>query len=380
MKKSLLTARTLVAALAMFTLVAACAQKPAAPEAAATPAAPVTAAATPASTAPTGTTGPCELNVFIWSEYIDPEIVKAFEQQNNCKVTLDLYEDNESMMAKLQAGGTSQYDIVVPGNYMVPVMVKLGLLAELRHENIPNLANLEDKFVNPSYDPANKYSAAYQWGTVGIYLRKKGNKPIDESWSILFDKSKQYGSFLMMDSIREMMGSALRYQGKAVNSVDPADLKAAAAILLDAKKRSQGFEGGVGGKNKVLGKAVDAAVVYNGDAVRGMADDKDTYFFVPKEGGVLWVDNLAIPAKAPHRDVAEKFINFILDAKIGAQLSNFNQYSTPNKAAKAMIKPEDLANPAIYPPADLIAKMEFVADVGDANKLYDEAWTQVKSK
>ncbi len=366
----------LLIVLAVFALaLAACGPKPAEQQAQA-PAA--SSAATPAA-APAAS-GPCQLNLFIWSEYIDPEIVKAFEQQNNCKVTIDLYEDNESMMAKLQAGGTSQYDVVVPGNYMVPVMVKLGLLAELRHENIPNLANLDDKFVSPAYDTGNKYSAAYQWGTIGIYLRKKPGKPVTPSWSILFDKSKQYGSFLLMDSIREMLGTVLRYQGKAVNTVNPEELKAAAALLLDAKKRSQGFEGGVGGKNKVLGKAIDAAVVYNGDAVRGMADDKETYFFVPDEGGVAWVDNLAVPAKAPHRDVAEKFINFILDAKIGAQLSNFNQYATPNKAAKAFINADDLKNTAIYPPADLMKKLEFVNDVGDANKLYDEVWTQVKSK
>lgn len=365
MRKTVSTLATVVFGVLML---AACGKKPAGQQ----------AAAPPASAFAAGE--PCQLNVFIWSEYIDPEIVKAFEQQNNCKVTLDLYEDNESMMAKLQAGGTSQYDIVVPGNYMVPVMIKLGLLAELRHENIANLANLDERFVNPSYDRGNRYSAAYQWGTVGIYLRKKGNKPVPPTWGILFDKSKQYGSFLLMDSIREMMGSVLRYQGKAVNSVDPAELKAAAALLLDAKKRSQGFEGGVGGKNKVLGKAVDAAVVYNGDAVRGMADDKDTYFFVPQEGGVLWVDNLCIPAKAPHRDVAEKFIDFILDAEIGAQLSNFNQYATPNKAARSFIKAEDLANTAIYPAAALLDKMEFVNDVGDSDKLYDEVWTQVKSK
>jgi spermidine/putrescine transport system substrate-binding protein len=122
------------------------------------------------------------------------------------------------------------------------------------------------------------------------------------------------------------------------------------------------------------------AIVYNGDAIRGVADDPDTEYFVPDEGGVLWVDNLAIPAKAPHRDTAEQFINFLLDPKVGAQLSNFNQYATPNKAARAFINPDDLANPAIYPPAELMAKMEFVVDVGDANRLYDEVWTQVRSE
>lgn len=339
---------------------------------------PAPQAAAPAPAAPAA--GDCKLNLFIWSEYMDPAILSDFETQFGCKVTVDLYEDNESMVAKLKGGGDSLYDVVVPGQYIIPVMVKLELLAPLRHENIPNLANLDDKFKNPSFDPGNQYSAAYQWGTVGIYVRKNAEKPVPRTWGLLFDPAQQPGPFLLIDSIREMMGSALKYKGYSVNSADPAQIKEVRDLMIEAKRRSQGFEGGVGGKNKVLGKTVAAAVVYNGDAVRGMADDPDTEYFVPDEGGVIWVDNLAIPAKAPNRDTAEKFINFILDPKVGAQLSNFNQYATPNRAAKAFINPDDLANPAIYPSADQMEKLEFVIDAGDANRLFDEAWSQIRSE
>lgn len=333
-----------------------------------------------AAPAPVAAKEPCTLNVFIWSEYMDPEIIKAFEQKHGCKVTIDLYEDNESMIAKLQGGGTSLYDIVVPGNYVVSAMVKLDLLAPLRKENIPNLKNLDDKFVSPAYDRDNKYTAAYQWGTVGIYTRKKPGQAVDETWGLLFDPKAKPGAFLMMDSIREMMGSALKYKGYSVNTTDQKQLKEVADLLAAAKKRSQGFEGGVGGKNKVLAKAVKAAVVYNGDAVKGTKDDPETYYFVPREGGVIWVDNLAIPSKAPHRETAEKFIDFILDPKIGAQLSDFNQYATPNKAARALVNADDGKNPAIYPPPEMMAKLEFVEDLGEQNRLFDEIWTMVKSK
>ena len=321
-----------------------------------------------------------QLNVFIWSEYMDPDIITDFEKQFDCKVTIDLYEDNESMMAKLQSGGDALYDICVPGNYIIPQLIQQNLLAPLRHENIPNIANLSPSFKSPSYDPGNKHTVAYQWGTVGIYMRKTGDKPIDETWGLLFDAAKQPGPFLLMDSIREMMGCALKYKGYSVNTVDIDQLKAAGAIMADAKKRSLGLEGGVGGKNKVLARTANAAIVYNGDAIRAIADDPDTTYFVPREGGVIWCDNLAIPAKAPHRDLAEKFINFILDPEVGARLSNFNQYATPNEAAKAHITPEDLANPAIYPPDDMMGKLEFVNDVGDDATLYDEIWTQMKSE
>ena len=150
--------------------------------------------------------------------------------------------------------------------------------------------------------------------------------------------------------------------------------------MLSAKKRSLGFEGGVGGKNKVLAKGAVAAVAYSGDAIRGIKEDPETYYFIPKEGGQIWVDNLAVLAKAPHRDLAEKFLNYILDARVGARLSNFNQYATPNQAAKPFINPGDLKNPAIYPPPDMMAKLESLNDLGKAAKLYDEVWTQVKAK
>jgi spermidine/putrescine transport system substrate-binding protein len=371
MKKALLYALPVV----LLPLVGASA-KPAPQEAP-----PAVAEATPPAAAPAAApAGPCQLNLYIWSEYIDPQIVTDFEKQENCKVTTDLYEDNESMVAKLQGGGTALYDVVVPGNYIIPVMVKLDLLAELNHANIPNIANLDDKFKSPVYDPDNKHSVAYQWGTVGIYLRKSAAKHKERTWGLMLDPKQQVGTFLLMDSIREMLGSVLKAQGHSLNTTNQDELKQAQAALADAKKRSQGFEGGVGGKNKVLAKAVTAAVVYNGDAVRGMADDPDTEYFVPEEGGVLWVDNLAIPAKAPHLAAAEKFINFILDPQVGARLSNFNQYATPNKASKAFVNPDDLKNEAIYPSDAMMQKLEFVNDLGDANKLYDEVWTQVKSK
>ncbi len=320
------------------------------------------------------------LNLYIWSEYIDPEIIKDFEKDFSCRVTVDLYEDNESMLAKLEGGGDSLYDVVVPSDFIIPVMVKRGLLAPLRQENIPNMKNLDEKFSQRPFDPANKYTAPYQWGTVGLYIRKQGNQPIDETWGLLFDPSKQPGPFVMIDSMRECFSAALKYKGYKLNSVDPMQLKEVQELLLEAKKRALGFEGGVGGKNKVLAKNARMAMVYNGDAARGMNDDPQTYYFVPREGGEIWIDSMAIPSKAPHRDLAEKFINYILDPKVGAKLSNFNKYATPNKAAMAFIDPKDLSNTAIYPSPEIMSKLEFLEDLGKNTRLYDEIWTKVKSK
>jgi spermidine/putrescine transport system permease protein len=319
------------------------------------------------------------LNILMWSEYIDPKVVSDFEKRFDCRVTLDVFEDTESMMAKLQQGGASVYDVVTPPTYIVPVLRRLKLLQEIRAARVPNLANIEPQFASPPFDPGNRFTAPYQWGTVGIYLRR-ADRPAEQTWGLFFDPSRQPGPFLMMDGAREMIGAALKYRGHSLNSTDPGELLEARAILLEAKRRCLGFEGGVGGKNRVLARGAVAAVAYNGDAVRGTREDPQTTFFVPREGGEIWMDNLAVPVHAPHRDTAEAFINYILEPETGARVSNFNQYATPNRASRPFIRPEDLQNPAIYPPAGIMAKLEFLQDLGSRMALYDEIWAQVKSK
>ena len=321
-----------------------------------------------------------KLNLFIWSEYIDPQIVQQFEKEFHCKVTLDVYEDAESMLAKIQGGGVSLYDVVVPPDHLVPVMVKLKLLAALRHENIPNLKNLDEKFAGPPYDRANQFTVAYQWGTVGVFLRKTDEQPVDPTWGLFFDRKLQPGSFVLIDSVRDSVGAALKYKGHSLNSTNLAQLKEARDLVLDAKRRSLGFEGSVGAKNRVLARSTRAAIVYSGEAVRAMAEDPGTTYFIPREGSQIWLDNLVVPAKAPHRDLAEKFINFILDARVGAQLSNFTLFATPNRAARQFIRPEVLNNPVIYPPPEIMTNLEFLEDLGAYTRLYDEIWTQIKAR
>ncbi|MBM3832979.1 MAG: spermidine/putrescine ABC transporter substrate-binding protein [Verrucomicrobia bacterium] len=321
-----------------------------------------------------------KLNLFIWSEYIDPDVVADFEKQFDCKVTIDLYEEEAAMMAKLRGGGASLYDVVVPPDHTVPGLIKLNLIAPLRHENIPNLSNLDEKFRNPSYDPGNKHTVAYQWGTVGLYVRHRRGQHLPNTWGVVFDPKQQPGRFALIDNPRDMIGAALKYKGYSLNSINPAQLKEARDLILEAKKRCVGFENSVSGKNKVLSKNIRAAIVYSGEAARGMTEDRETNYIIPREGSQIWQDNLAVLAKAPHRDLAEKFVNFVLDAKIGARISNFTQFATPNKAARPFINPNDLKNPAIYPPPDIMAKLETLEDLGANSRLYDEIWTQIKAK
>ena len=322
-----------------------------------------------------------ELRLYIWSEYIDPAIVKDFEKKFGCKVLIDLYESNEEMTAKLIAGGVSQYDIVVPSGYAVKSMIEQNLLMKIDKSKVPNLKNIDPKFTKLAADPGDAFSVPYQWGTIGIMYRKDKVKNFVPSWKMIFD-DKTLGPFILMDSTREMIGSALIYLGKSLNTTNKDDLLAAAKVLLAAKKDKnfKGFEGGIGGKNQIIAGTAAMAVVYNGDAVRGMADNPNAAFVNPVEGGLIWVDSMGITAKAPNADLAHKFIDYILDPKVGAQLSNFNRYPTPNAASIPMIRPEDLKNPAIYPDARTKAKLQFLDDLGKDNRIYDEVWTMIKSR
>jgi spermidine/putrescine transport system substrate-binding protein len=323
-----------------------------------------------------------ELRIFIWSEYMPEDYIPNFEKVTGINVRVDHYESMEEMIAKLQAGGVSQYDIVVPSDYVMPTMINLGLLAKIDHAKVPNIKNLDPLFVSPKYDAGNTYSVAYQWGTLGM-MYKKGKVPGDPpSWSVMFDEKKQVGPFVLIDSVREMLGSALVYMGKDVNTTDPADLKALANLMLKVKKSKyfQGFEVGTGARSKVVAGTAVAAIVYNGDGLRAVAEDATSGFANPAEGAVMWVDSMCIPAKAPNPEAALKFINYVMDAKNGADLSNWTQYPTPNKAAMEFITPDDLKNPAIYPPKEYIGKLQLLRDLGKDNRLYDELWTMIKTR
>jgi spermidine/putrescine transport system substrate-binding protein len=321
-----------------------------------------------------------KLNLFIWSEYIDPEVVTDFEHQFDCKVVMDLYEDDAAMMAKLQAGGASLYDVVVPTDHRVPALIKLGLLAPLRKENLPNLRHLEPRFLHPPFDRGNTYTVAYQWGTLGLYVRRQPGRALPDSWGAVFDPQQAWGRFTLIDSPRDLISAALKFRGQGLNATDPAELKAVRDLLVATKKRAIGFDGSVAGKNKVLAREAAVAIVYSGEGARGAAEDADTAYIIPREGSLIWVDNLAVLARAPHRDLAEQFLNFCLAPENSARISNFTQFATPNAAARPLIKPEDLRNPAIYPPEVQLGKLEFAEDLGAKSRLHDEVWTQVKAR
>jgi len=322
------------------------------------------------------------LQLYTWTDYIDPSIVKDFEKATGIKVRITYYESNEEMQAKLQAGGVSQFDLVVPSDFIVPVLINLKLLQPLDKSKLPNLKNLDPKFANPPFDPGNRYTVGYLWGTVGLMYRTNIFKTPPASWNVLFDPGQQRGPFTLMDSPREMLGIGLRYLGLSVNTTNPAQVKRLIDVMLRAKRSRnfKGFQGGVSATKLLLANQIVAAVVYNQDALRTAEGNPRYGFTIPREGSTLFIDNMAIPAKAPNPQAAHQFINFILDAQIGARLAEYQQSATPNAAAKKLLKPQMLQNPAIWPSEAQMKGLEFILDQGNNNRILDEAWTRVKSR
>ncbi len=321
-----------------------------------------------------------DVKVLMWSDYIDPEIPKQFKELTGQDVKIDVYEDTESMIAKLQAGGNSQYDVVVGADHSIPILIKLGLVQKLDKSKVPNSANVTDLFKSPPFDPGLAYSQPYQWGTMGIiYNKKKMSKP---GWGAFF--GKQPGTFMLLDSMRDTISAGLLVDGKSINTTKLKELQAAGKKIIDAKKSKNclGFDGSPANAKKVASGQCDFALVYSGDALNAIKEAKndDIDYVIPESGAQIWVDVMVVPDKAPNVAGAHQFINYIMDAKIGAQLSNYINFGSPNKAALPMVDEASRNDPRIYPPESITSKLEFLQDVGKDTQNYDKIWTAIKSK
>jgi len=275
------------------------------------------------------------------------EVIQDFEKRENAKSVLDTYDDPEAIISKLQAGGDSEYDVVILSDYLVGQLAQRGTILELDKSKIPNFKNLDPSFADPAYDPGSKHSVVYQWGTTGLAYREDLVKGPVDSWAVLFDPAKSAGSFLLLTEMREQVGAALRYLGASVNTTDPATLERAKQLLIDAKRRSQGFAGGTDAVQQVLSGNVAVAVAYSGDAFRAMEENPKVKYVIPREGGTIWSDVLTILSKSKNSELAYKFINYLLEPEIAAKVSNGIGYGTPVPAALPMIEARD--NPIIYP-------------------------------
>ncbi len=315
------------------------------------------------------------LNLYIWSNYIAPETLRKFESRYGAHVNVDLYDTNEAMLAKVQTGNVS-YDLLCPSSYPIETLIHQNLLRPLDHSALPHLSNIDPRFLDNSYDPGNRYSVPYFWGTCGIAYDKK-RVPRPDSWAALWDP-KYRGRILMLDDPREGFGSALRWMGESVNATDPAVLRKAEALLLRQKPLVKTYNAS-NFEDVLLSRDVWLAQGWNGQFAKVMAVDPDLDYVIPKEGASYFIDSLVIPASAPHPELAHTFIDWVLEPAVAAEICRTMRYSTPNKAAIPLLPEGVRNNRAIFPPKDVVRRLELIHDLGETTVLYERLWTEVKT-
>lgn len=319
--------------------------------------------------------------VYNWGEYIDPDVIDQFEEETGITVVYDEFETNEEMYPKIKSGAV-QYDVVCPSDYMIQKMREEGLLAEINFDNVPNISNTDPAYLesSKSFDPENKYSVPYCWGTLGIlYNKTMVNEPID-SWGALFDE-KYSGNILMIDSVRDAFAVALAYKGYDINTTDEAQLEEAKELLQSQYPLVQAYVVDQV-RDKMIGEEAAIGVIYSGEAIYTKRENPDLEYVVPKEGSNVWIDSWVIPKNCKNKENAEAFINYMCDSEIALKNFEYITYSTPNKAAREMIEDPDIKDSFVaFPDQATLDRCTTYRYLGeDIESLYNDKWNEVKSE
>lgn len=318
-----------------------------------------------------------KLYVYNWGQYIDPEIIKQFEKKTGIKVVYETFDSNEAMEAKIRNGGTS-YDVAFPSDYTIEKMRKAHLLKPLDKKQIPNAKHLDKHFMNQSFDPNNTYSMPYFFGTVGIIYDKTKYPDIKfDSWQDL-KNPRVKNDVLFVDGAREIMGLSLSSLGYSLNDTNPKHLKEAETEL---KSFAPSVKGVVGDEIAMMLEQHEAgvAVLWSGSAAPIFTSDDRFDYVVPKEGSNLWFDNMVIPKTSQNVKGAHQFINFLLDPKVNKQNTEWVEYGTPNKTAKALLPKEMREDTRIYPTPEVQRRLEVYKDLGpDVLNDYNERFLNFK--
>jgi spermidine/putrescine transport system substrate-binding protein len=300
------------------------------------------------------------LNIYNWSDYIDDRTIPLFQAYANIRVNYDVYSSNDDLLAKLRAGPT-QYDIVVPTNWFIPTYRRLGLLQPLRQDLIGNLVNLDKTFVETDYDPGNKYTIPWQWGTTGLgYNTKRVAGGKVDSWTALYEPDPSLGGRIsILREVTEVIGCTLIYLGKDPNSTKDADLQQVVDTFKRLRRqiRTLRFSSDTYIDELAAGETW-LAQGWSGDVFQAQADNADVRYVIPKEGSLRWADVMCVPKDAPHPENAARFMNYVLHPQVAARISKYVSYGTPVPLAKALLPTEQLNDPGIYPPASV--KLSFM--------------------
>jgi spermidine/putrescine-binding protein len=295
------------------------------------------------------------LNIYNWSDYIDDKTVPLFQAWTNIRVNYDVYSSNDDLLAKMRAGPT-QYDIIVPTNWFIPTYRRLGLLQPLRHDLIPNLTNLDETFVETDYDPGNKYTVPWQWGTTGLgYNTKRVPGGQLDSWTALYEPNPNLGGRIsLLREVTEVIGCTLIYLGKDPNSTKDADLQQVVDTFKRLRRHLKQLKFSSDTYiDELAANETWLAQGWSGDVFQAQADNADVRYVIPKEGSLRWADVMCVPKDAPHPENAARFMNYVLQPRVAARISKYVSYGTPVPLAKALLPPEQLNDPGIYPPSSV---------------------------
>jgi spermidine/putrescine transport system substrate-binding protein len=316
------------------------------------------------------------LHLYTWADYIKPELVQQFEQDNNCKIIIDTFDSNESMYAKLKAGATG-YDIIVPSSYMAKIMNDQGMLATLDKSKLPNLANIDQQYIKIAIDPQMSYSVPYMLTYTGIgYLMDKVTN-VQPTWKML-DRQDLKGRMTMLNDKRETIGAALKSLGYSLNSVNDEELAAAKNVVIGWKKNLAKFEN----EQYKMGLASGEFMLvhgYSGDILKVKEENEQVGFLIPEEGFSLACDDLVIPKTAKQVDLAHKFINFLHTPEVAAENTEFITYLCPNSASYPLLNDEIRDDPGIFPSQEILSKGEVIQDLGEDNQKYTKIWDEIKA-
>ncbi len=319
--------------------------------------------------------------VYNWGEYVDPGTLAMFEEETGIEVIYDEFETNETMYPKIESGAAG-YDVVCPSDYMINKMIQNDLLMELDFDNLPNAkANIGSQYWEQArgFDPENKYSVPYCFGTVGILYNKTMIEEPITSWAQLWDK-KYSDDILMQDSVRDAFMVAEKLYGYSMNTLDPDELQTVKDALIAQKPIVQAYVIDQV-RDKMIGNEAAIGVIYSGEAIYTQYENPDLEYVIPKEGTNVWIDSWVILKNAPHKENAEKFIDFMCRADIALKNFEYITYSTPNVTAWELIEDEEIKNsPIAFPDLSQYPNLETYVYLGEeGDSLYNELWKEVKS-
>lgn len=334
-----------------------------------------------------GSKGAGEVYVYNWGEYIDEEVITMFEEETGIHVVYDMFDTNEEMYPIIEAGART-YDAVCPSDYMIQKMIENNLLAELNFDNIPNYSEIDSEYIERSkaFDPDNKYSVPYTWGTVGILYNTSMVAPEDvpTKWMDLWDE-KFNGEILMQDSVRDAFMVALKALGYSMNTSSETELAEARDLLIAQKPLVQAYVIDQV-RDKMIGGEAAIGVIYSGEMlyiqeeVENLNLDYSLEYVIPEEGTNVWIDSWVIPANAPNKENAEKWINFLCRPDIAKMNFEYITYSTPNKGAFDLLDEDLQNNTAVFPDIDSLQNCEVFEYPGDdVDTIYNDMWKTVKS-